>query len=160
MGPCIVRIFQYISNKMQLYTVYYIWRLLYMFRVVPPPIIRISYNCIYSIWYLSQRYCSLPLSWRSWNWSSNSSTIAAGSSKGVTNIRCCRYSCMSSWWWVEVPPETCRAVSRYNRLCNVASCGIYIEINFFSISNCIFRNSLVDKWSKNRMHVNYWNYVS
>ena len=44
---------------------------------------------------------------------SNSSTIAADSSNGVTNIRCCRYSCMLSWWWVEVPPETCRAVSRY-----------------------------------------------
>jgi len=31
----------------------------------------------------------------------------------VTNTRCCRYSGMRSWWWVEVPPETCRAVSRY-----------------------------------------------
>ena len=27
----------------------YIWKLLYMFRVVPPPIIRSTYNCIYSI---------------------------------------------------------------------------------------------------------------
>jgi hypothetical protein len=44
---------------------------------------------------------------------SNSSTTAADSSNGVTNTRCCRYSCMCSWWWVEVPPETCRAVSRY-----------------------------------------------
>jgi hypothetical protein len=44
---------------------------------------------------------------------SNSSTIASDSSKGVTNTRCCRYSCMRSWWWVQVPPETCRAVSRY-----------------------------------------------
>ena len=44
---------------------------------------------------------------------SNSSTIATGSSNGVTNTRCCRYSCMRSWWWVEVTPETCRAVSRY-----------------------------------------------
>jgi hypothetical protein len=43
----------------------------------------------------------------------NSSTIAADSSNGVTNTRCCRYSCMRSWWWVEIPPETCRAVSRY-----------------------------------------------
>jgi len=33
-------IFRYISNKMQRYTVYFIWKLLYMFRVVPPPIIR------------------------------------------------------------------------------------------------------------------------
>jgi hypothetical protein len=44
---------------------------------------------------------------------SNSSTIAADSSNSVTNIRRCRYSCMCSRWWVEVPPETCRAVSRY-----------------------------------------------
>jgi len=144
-----------------------------MFRVVPPSIIRSAYNCIYSIWYLSHRYCYLPLSWKSWNWfecavggarqysniyptrcnvtqffiygdcstcfgwylhpssgahttvptasaicqtatatcryswmystirhpqhaetSSNSSTIAADSSNGVTNTRCCRYSCM------------------------------------------------------------------
>ena len=60
MGPCIVRIFQYISNKMQRYTVYFIWKLLYMFRVAPPPIIRSENNCIYSIWYLSDRYCYLP----------------------------------------------------------------------------------------------------
>jgi len=43
----------------------------------------------------------------------NSSTIAADSSNGVTITRWCRYSCMRSWWWVEVPPETCRAFSRY-----------------------------------------------
>ena len=30
-------VFQYISNKMQRYTVYFIWRLLYVFRVVLPP---------------------------------------------------------------------------------------------------------------------------
>ena len=53
-----------------------------------------------------------------------SSTIAADSSNGVTNTRCCRYSCMRSWWWVEVPPEICRSVSRYNKPCNVASCWI------------------------------------
>jgi hypothetical protein len=38
-----------------------------MFRVVLPPIIRSAFNCIYSIWYLSHRYCYLPLSWKSWN---------------------------------------------------------------------------------------------
>jgi hypothetical protein len=62
MGKCIVSI----SNKIQRYTVY-IWKLLYMFRVVLPPIIRSAYNCIDSIWYLSHRYCYLPLSWKSWN---------------------------------------------------------------------------------------------
>jgi hypothetical protein len=102
MSKCIV----IISNKMQRYTVY-IWKLLYMFRVVLPLNIRSAYNCIYSIWYLSHRYCYLPLSWKSWNrfefavgqhtqTSSNSSTIAADSSNGVTNTRCCRYSCIRS----------------------------------------------------------------
>ena len=53
-SPCI-------SNKMQRYTVYFIWKLLYMFRVVTLPIIRKAKNCIYSIWYLSDHYCYLPL---------------------------------------------------------------------------------------------------
>jgi len=111
MSPCIVIIIL-ISNEMQLYTVYFIWKLLYMFRVLPSPIIRRANNCIYSIWYLSHRYCSLPLSWKSWNWfecavrgvrhpqhtqtSSSSSTIAADRNNGVTNTRCCRYSCLRS----------------------------------------------------------------
>ena len=111
MGPCIVSIFQYIYPTRYNGTQFiYIWKLLYMFRVVLPPIIRSAYNCIYSIWYLSHRYCYLPLSWKSWNrfecavggirhpqhtqTSSNSSTTAADSSNGVTNTRCCRYSCM------------------------------------------------------------------
>jgi len=67
---------------MQSYTVYFIGKLLYMLRVVPPPIIRSANNCTYSIWYLSHRYCY---------------PIAAGSSNDVTNTRCCRYSCLRSW---------------------------------------------------------------
>jgi hypothetical protein len=79
MVPCIVSIFQYISNKMQLYTVYlyletvlhvsggttthhqeriqlYLQRLVlvklfHTFRVVTPPIIRSGYNCFYSVWF-------------------------------------------------------------------------------------------------------------
>jgi len=66
-GPYTVNILQYISNKMQLHTVYYIWKRLYMFRMVPPPIIRSANNCIYSIWYLSDRYCYLPLAVSSYN---------------------------------------------------------------------------------------------
>jgi hypothetical protein len=31
--------------------------------------------------------------------------IAAGSSNGLTNNRCCRYSCLRSWWWVEDHPK-------------------------------------------------------
>src|SRR5215470_9472965 len=107
-------------NNIPIYVVYptrcnvtqfiYIWKLLYMFRVVLPPIIRSAFNCTYSIWYLSHRYYYLPLSWKSWNrfecavggvrhpqhtqTGSNSSTIAADSSNGVAKTRCCRYSCM------------------------------------------------------------------
>ena len=36
---------------MQRYTVIYLWKLLYTFRVVSPPIIRSTHNCIYSIWH-------------------------------------------------------------------------------------------------------------
>ena len=53
---------------MQNYTVYFIWKLHYMFQVVTSPTIRSANNCIYSIWYLSCHYCYLPLSWKSWNW--------------------------------------------------------------------------------------------
>jgi len=56
--------------------------------------------------------CYLLLSWRRWNYSSNFTTAASDSSTGLTSTRCCRYSCLCSWWWVEIPPETCRAVSR------------------------------------------------
>jgi hypothetical protein len=47
---------------MQSYIVYFICKLLYMFRVVPPPIIRSANICIYNIWYLSHRYSYLTLS--------------------------------------------------------------------------------------------------
>jgi hypothetical protein len=66
MGPCIIRIFQYTSNKMQRYTVYYILKMLYMFRVVLPPIIRSAYNCIYSIWYNGIGYVSVQRTQQSW----------------------------------------------------------------------------------------------
>jgi hypothetical protein len=95
---------------MQRYTIYLYLEIALHVRVVPPLIIRSAYNCIYSIWYLSQRYCYLPLSLKSWNrfecavggvlkhtqTSSNFSTITADSSNGVTNTRCCRYSCLRS----------------------------------------------------------------
>jgi hypothetical protein len=114
-------------------------------RVMPSPIIRSANNCTYSIWHLSHRYYYLPLSWKSWDrfecavggvrhpqhtqTSSNTSTIVAGSSNGVTNTRCCRYNCLPSWWWLVLPPETCRAVSKYFKLCNVSSCWIYVYWN-------------------------------
>jgi hypothetical protein len=53
---------------MQRYTVYFSWKLFYMFRVVQSPIIRSANNFFYSIWYLSHSYCYQPLSWKRWNW--------------------------------------------------------------------------------------------
>jgi len=75
----------------------YICKLLYMFRLVFPPIISSSYHCIYRP--LLQTVVSV--------------TLTTVSSNGLNNDRCCRYSDMSSWWWVEIPPETCRAVCGY-----------------------------------------------
>ena len=57
---------------MQRYTVYFIWKLLYIFRVVPPPT-----NPLYS----------------------NSSTIAADSSNGVTNTVDTVVCFPDDGWW-------------------------------------------------------------
>jgi hypothetical protein len=48
---------------------------------------------------------------------SNFSTIAEDSRDGLISARCCNYSYMCSWWWVELPPETCRAVYRNIIIC-------------------------------------------
>jgi len=45
-------------------TVFYFCKLLYMFRVDPPPIIRSI--TLYLQHLISNRSCYLPLSWRSW----------------------------------------------------------------------------------------------
>jgi hypothetical protein len=144
MGRCIVSIFQYIFMNMQRYTVY-----LYLETALHVSGGTSTHRQERIQLYLQHMVVVTPLllsalSWKSWNrferavgglrqpqhiqTGSNSSTIATDSSNGVTNTRCRRYSCMCSLWWVEVPPETCRAVSSINKLCNVASCWIYIGI--------------------------------
>ena len=40
-------------------------------------------------------------------------TFTTVGSNGLINARYCRYSDMSSWWCMEIPPETCRGVCRY-----------------------------------------------
>ena len=79
------------SKKMQHYTAYFIWKLLYMFRVVLSPIIK-NENCIYSTWYLSHRFECVVGGVRHpqhTQTGSNSSMIAADSNNCVTNTRCC-----------------------------------------------------------------------
>ena len=53
-GPCIVSIFVliYFQRDATLHSSFISGKLLYMFRVVSSPIIRSTYNCIYSICYL------------------------------------------------------------------------------------------------------------
>ena len=53
-GPCIVSIFLliYFQRDATLHSLFISGKLLYMFRVVSPPIIRSTNNCIYSVWYL------------------------------------------------------------------------------------------------------------
>ena len=46
----------------------YICKLLYMFRVVSPPIISSSYHWIFSVWHYWDHYCYLWWTWLDWNW--------------------------------------------------------------------------------------------
>jgi hypothetical protein len=63
MGTCIVSIFQYISNKMQSYTVYlYLETALHVLGGTSTHH-QEHIQLIYRIWYLSHRYCYLPLSY-------------------------------------------------------------------------------------------------
>jgi hypothetical protein len=118
------------------------WKLLYMFRAVFPPIIRSAYNCIYSIWYLSHCYYYLPLSWKSWNrfecavggvrhpqhtqTGFNSSTIAADISNGVTNTVDTVVCAPDDGW--KYRPKHVEQFPDTNKLCNVASCWVYTGI--------------------------------
>jgi len=61
----------------------YFYKLLYMFHAVAPPIIR-STKLYIQRQVLSNQYCCLLLSWMRWNVRSILSTIAAGSSIGLT----------------------------------------------------------------------------
>jgi hypothetical protein len=127
MGPCIVSIFQYISNKMQRYTVYlYLETALHVSGCISIHHQERIQLYLQHLVLVTPLLLSAAVSWIRFECAvgglrhpqhtqtgSNSSTITADSSNGVTNTRCCRYRCMRSWWWVQVPPETCRAVSRY-----------------------------------------------
>jgi hypothetical protein len=112
MGLCIVSIFHYIYNKMKSYTVY-----LYLETALHVSGGTSTYHQERIHLYLQNLVFVTPLLpsaaiVKSWNWFEcavggvhhpqhtqtgyNSSTIAADSSNGVTNTRCCRYSCMRS----------------------------------------------------------------
>jgi len=88
----------------------YFYKLLYKFQAFPPPII-MSIKLYIQRQVLSNQYCCLLLPWMRWNVSSISSTITASSSIGLT-IPDAVCTVLSSWWWAEETPETCRAIYR------------------------------------------------
>ena len=61
--PCIVNEFQSMTNKMQRYKVFISVNCSTCIGWIPHPSSG-AQHCIYSIWYLWNRYCYLPLSWR------------------------------------------------------------------------------------------------
>jgi hypothetical protein len=102
MCPCIINIFQYtcISNKMQRYTVY-----LYLGTAQNVSGCTSTHHQEHIQLYLQHLVFVTPLLLSAaiveefeqhTQTCSNSSTIAADSSNGVTNTRCCRYGCMCS----------------------------------------------------------------
>jgi hypothetical protein len=84
-------IFQYISKKMQRYTVY-----LYLEIALHVSGSTSTHHQERIQLYLQHLVFVILLLLPA--------AIAASSSNAVKNTRCCRYSYMRSWWWVEVPP--------------------------------------------------------
>jgi hypothetical protein len=80
----------------------YFYKLLYMFQAIPPPIIR-STKLYIQRQVLSNKYCCLLLSWMGWRGASDSIVFKIPDSAREV---------LSSWWWAEEMPETCRAIYR------------------------------------------------
>jgi hypothetical protein len=87
----------------------YIWKLLYMLRVLLPPIIRSSYNFIYSIWYLSDRYCYRQIAVTVWQIPEAVDTVVCAPDDG----------------WRHHPKHV-ELFPDINKLFKFASCWIYI----------------------------------
>ena len=79
-----------------------------MFREVIPPIIRSTYNCNYSV--IAEGTTDGPIT-LIFSW------LHTLHFRSMTSARRCNYSYMFSWWWVELPPETCKVIYR-----NIINC--------------------------------------
>jgi hypothetical protein len=90
MGPCIVSIFQYISNKLQHYTVYlYLEIALHVSGGTSTHHQEGIQLYLHHLVFVTLLLLPTAIA-EELERSSNSSTIAAGSSNGVTNNICCR----------------------------------------------------------------------
>jgi len=130
MGPCIINIFQYTSNKMQLYTVYlYLETALHVsggtsthHQESIQPLSTASGIC-----HTVNATCRYR--GRVGTGSSSSSTIAADSNNGVTNTRCweIRVACAPDNGW-GYHPKHVEQFPDINKVCKVASCWKYILV--------------------------------
>ena len=95
MEPCIINIFLSMTNKMQHYTVFFITvNALHVSGGFSAHHEELK-NCTHSIWYMSSFLVA----------------TASGSSKQAWHIPDDVCAVLSSWWWAEKPPETCRALT-------------------------------------------------
>jgi len=62
----------------------------------------------------------------------------AGGSNDLINVSYCRYRYMSSWWWVEIPPEIYRAVYRHKY---TAYCCILLD-NYWPQNRLVLYSNL------------------
>ena len=103
-GLCVVNVLKYNQQDVTLYNGMYYCKCSTCFRWFSA-----HYQELKSLYTAScicrDFFCFLPLSWVSWN---NSLTIGLGAEK-TRQIPDAVYTVLSSWWWAEESPETCRA---------------------------------------------------
>jgi len=76
------------------------------------------------------------------NCSSHPAALMTGSSNGLINARYCRYSVMSSWWWVKYHPKYVEQLTDLNKLYTVASCWIIIA-TYYGLSHEYYAYPLI-----------------
>ena len=122
MGPCIANVLPSITNKMQGYTIYlFLWNTLHVSGGSSAH--HQEFKAVYtSSGTLSNLYCYLPLSLKSCNISSNT---VASSSKSLTKypMLYIQFELLMMGGGTDVEHFT-----EINKLCNVASCWLYLKI--------------------------------
>ena len=99
----------------------YICKLLYMFRVVSPPVISSSYHCIHSIWHYWDRYCYLSWSWLDGNCSQQAAVTVSLMPDTVDTVI---WATDDGWRY---HPKHVEQFADINKLYIVASCWIIID---------------------------------
>ena len=148
MVPCIInaRILSSTTNKIQRHKYSLLLSMLYMFQAGSPLIIRSS-KTMHTASGICQACLLLPLA-------------VAASKLGIYSKLCVQF--LSSWWWAENPPETCRALTTIKNIINrcillvilkrVHFCNIFQEnTNTLSAPNCTYSNA--NCWNRARKWV-------